>query len=320
VSDSSTKRSIRDLGRIVVAWGLNLITVVVLIFLVVSAVRTFFFDPSKDIGARHRPAVGSSVSLPNVNWEQNKRTLVIAIQTSCQFCESSLAFYQELIRSNNTAKKLQIFMVFPESLSEARQYLREHSLDGIQVRQAEMSRLRIPGTPTLLLVNESGRLEAGWFGKLSAAKEMEVLAKLSLKRSAEKRSPMSAAIAHVEDSRAISAQSFAKQNRRSPILDIRPRDEFRAGHIAGALNIPRDELEARALHEMPTAAEIVVYCNACTPCINKLELEGALSFCLSSLLILQKLGFSHFRFLRDDLESVEAAGIAVARTANASSL
>ena len=43
------------------------------------------------------------------------------------------------------------------------------------------------------------------------------------------------------------------------LLDVRPEAEFRAGHIAGALNIPVDQLESR-LEELPEGGEIVAYC------------------------------------------------------------
>ena len=43
------------------------------------------------------------------------------------------------------------------------------------------------------------------------------------------------------------------------VVDLRPADEFEAGHIAGALSIPLSELEMR-LAELPADVEIVAYC------------------------------------------------------------
>ena len=43
------------------------------------------------------------------------------------------------------------------------------------------------------------------------------------------------------------------------VLDVRPREEYRAGHIAGALSIPVDELPRR-LRDLPSRKEIVAYC------------------------------------------------------------
>jgi rhodanese-related sulfurtransferase len=43
------------------------------------------------------------------------------------------------------------------------------------------------------------------------------------------------------------------------VLDVRPREEFAAGHLPGAFSIPLEELEAR-LAELPADSEVVAYC------------------------------------------------------------
>lgn len=43
------------------------------------------------------------------------------------------------------------------------------------------------------------------------------------------------------------------------VLDVRPREEYRAGHIPGAMSMPVDEIERR-LAELPHDREIVAYC------------------------------------------------------------
>jgi rhodanese-related sulfurtransferase len=43
------------------------------------------------------------------------------------------------------------------------------------------------------------------------------------------------------------------------LVDVRPAEEFRAGHIEGARSVPLDELENR-LAELPADREVVAYC------------------------------------------------------------
>jgi rhodanese-related sulfurtransferase len=43
------------------------------------------------------------------------------------------------------------------------------------------------------------------------------------------------------------------------LVDVRPDEEFAAGHIEGARSIPLDELEQR-LAELPADREVVAYC------------------------------------------------------------
>jgi rhodanese-related sulfurtransferase len=43
------------------------------------------------------------------------------------------------------------------------------------------------------------------------------------------------------------------------VVDVRPREEYDAGHIAGAVSLPLDELE-QAIPHLPEHVEIVAYC------------------------------------------------------------
>jgi rhodanese-related sulfurtransferase len=48
-------------------------------------------------------------------------------------------------------------------------------------------------------------------------------------------------------------------DRRTVVIDVRPREEYDAGHIPGALSIPLGDLGAR-IAELPVSSEIVAYC------------------------------------------------------------
>jgi rhodanese-related sulfurtransferase/DNA-binding transcriptional ArsR family regulator len=53
-------------------------------------------------------------------------------------------------------------------------------------------------------------------------------------------------------------QRLAK-TRRVTVLDVRPGEEYTAGHLPGAVSIPLDQLADR-LHELPDNEQIVAYC------------------------------------------------------------
>jgi rhodanese-related sulfurtransferase/predicted transcriptional regulator len=57
------------------------------------------------------------------------------------------------------------------------------------------------------------------------------------------------------------------------VLDVRPREEYRAGHIPGALSVPLPELKKR-LTELPRNREVVAYCRGpyCVMAIEAVEL------------------------------------------------
>ncbi len=57
------------------------------------------------------------------------------------------------------------------------------------------------------------------------------------------------------------------------VLDVRPSEEYEAGHIPGALSIPLGELKAR-LKELPRVREVVAYCRGpyCVMAVEAVEL------------------------------------------------
>ena len=59
----------------------------------------------------------------------------------------------------------------------------------------------------------------------------------------------------------VSAKDVIERARKGlvTVLDVRPPEEYAAGHVAGAINIPLPEINKR-LHELPAKREIVAYC------------------------------------------------------------
>lgn len=64
-----------------------------------------------------------------------------------------------------------------------------------------------------------------------------------------------------EISRAALAERWAREHRDLALIDVRSAEEFAAGHLPGARNIPLDQLPAR-LVELSSNDEIVVYCQS----------------------------------------------------------
>ena len=63
------------------------------------------------------------------------------------------------------------------------------------------------------------------------------------------------------------------------VLDVRPVEEYKAGHIAGAISLPLKELE-RHLSDLPRDQEIVAYCRGpyCVLSIQAVEMLRAKGF------------------------------------------
>ncbi len=82
------------------------------------------------------------------------------------------------------------------------------------------------------------------------------------------------------------------------VLDVRPTEEYRAGHIPGALSIPLKELERR-LSDLPRDRDIVAYCRGpyCVLAVEAVEL-------------LRSRGFTAFR-LEQGVQDWRAEGLPV---------
>lgn len=63
------------------------------------------------------------------------------------------------------------------------------------------------------------------------------------------------------------------------VIDVRPREEYRAGHIPGAISLPLGELDRR-LAELPRGREVVAYCRGpyCVLAVEAVELLRARGF------------------------------------------
>lgn len=83
------------------------------------------------------------------------------------------------------------------------------------------------------------------------------------------------------------------------VIDVRPKEEYRSGHIRGAISVPLDDL-ARRLRELPKTKLIVAYCRG--------------PYCVlapQALALLRARGF-RARRLEDGLPEWRAAGLPIA--------
>lgn len=87
------------------------------------------------------------------------------------------------------------------------------------------------------------------------------------------------------------------------VVDVRPEEEFRAGHIPGALSIPVRELKRR-LRELPRAREVIAYCRG-RYCVYSLE----------AVTLLRKAGY-RARRSEEGLPAWKAEGLPVAAGAS----
>jgi hypothetical protein len=122
--------------------------------------------------------VGTRISVPDINWSQSERNLVLVLQKGCHFCTESGPFYQQLTRETTALANVRLIAALPQDVGEASQYLSDLGVAVNEIRQVPPASLGVRGTPTLLLVDNTGIITDFWVGKLSPDKEAEVLRRL----------------------------------------------------------------------------------------------------------------------------------------------
>lgn len=122
---------------------------------------------------------GTKVSLRDVNWAANKRTLLMVLSDGCRFCTESADFYKKLAQERAKHDDMRIIAVLPQEVSAGQAYLNKLGVSVDEVRQLPLNLVGVRGTPTLILVDDKGLVTASWVGKLPSEKEVEVLNRFS---------------------------------------------------------------------------------------------------------------------------------------------
>ncbi|MFZ0774038.1 MAG: hypothetical protein WCA49_21640 [Candidatus Sulfotelmatobacter sp.] len=125
-------------------------------------------------------AVGEKINTPpGYDWHRSPPTLVVAVRDGCVYCERSYPLYrrlEDLERDNHL--KAHILMVMPDDSTRAGAVLSSHGITSQAIAGTPLSNIKVSGTPTLLLVDASGRLLQSWIGELDASKTDALIAQL----------------------------------------------------------------------------------------------------------------------------------------------
>ena len=159
----------------------NLATILVSVLLSVVLVKVFLLPqpgPTRDL-VQSRVGMNLTEALPGVDWAGNKRTVFLALSTQCHYCTESAPFFRRIQKETG----LKMLAVLPQAVDESRKYLNGEGVQVDDVKQATLSAIGVSGTPTVLLVDNAGKVANVWQGKLPPDQEGQVLAALKKKAS-----------------------------------------------------------------------------------------------------------------------------------------
>ena len=118
--------------------------------------------------------VGSTINLPGVRFPSRQYSLVLGISASCHFCEASLPFYRQL--TEQLQGKVNLIAVLPQSQNEADAFIKKAGLSGTRVISENLDSIGVDATPTLLLIDGSGKVKNSWVGEQDKVGEEKILA------------------------------------------------------------------------------------------------------------------------------------------------
>jgi hypothetical protein len=146
--------------------GVNIVIAVCLLVVVGVVVKRYFFPErvdSESLTQQSKKLLGTRISVPNINWAENKKSLIFFLNKDCIYCKSSAPFYRELIH-DASKRDVKLLAILPNSVEEARAYLRSLELPIENVQSAPPSSYQIHGTPSVLFVDNAGNIKGVWLG------------------------------------------------------------------------------------------------------------------------------------------------------------
>ena len=304
--------------RTFLARGIDVLTIIAAGLFVFAAVSRYVKSDATVEAQTNAFEPGTTLGIGITQSTGGPATLALALQKGCRYCEASMPLYRDLLGSD-TENRIRVVALFPGAASEGRVFLHEHlgNLDAKvkDIRTVNFDAVGIKATPTLLLLDNRGRVQASWVGQLSSKQEAALFGRLQITRVPDGyRNNGASSSDETPPPDLITADQFALLEKATPgipIVDVDPRPEFSRSHPDGALNIPVDELEDRAPHEVPANAMIVVYCNYCPPCEKATSSEKGNSNCTFANIILRQLGFSQIKMLSADSDQLIRTGVKI---------
>ena len=120
-------------------------------------------------------------SVAGIDYSKNSKTLLISMSAKCANCDESLLFFHKLReKAINSSDAPRMIALFPESEKEVENYARQRRLTLETQSGINLKALNMPGTPTVVLVNNKGQIIDFWVGKLSNDIEQQISHSLNI--------------------------------------------------------------------------------------------------------------------------------------------
>ncbi len=192
---------------------------------------------------------GARVVLPNVQWHDGVRTIVLLASATCPACNDGIAFYKHLGDYVRDLPEMRFVIAAVDDMETVKTWADTHGVRHdvvVEMRDAISHGFTL--TPTLLVMDDDGVVTDVLLGRLSKFEESMLWGRLRRPRSV---APLSNARYPEEIGGAEFRDLVSRNRERLVVIDVRSRSEYRPRRIGqGAINIPLDELAIRGPVEL----------------------------------------------------------------------
>lgn len=197
---------------------------------------------------------GTSLRIPNVSWQSQRRHVVYLLDVDCRACEMAAPFVRATAERASARADVDFIVLATEPTETVKAWLAGHGVTATHIKRiTDVGKLGVLAYPTLLMVSPDGTVSDVIQGVPTAKEQKQFLDRIDLASSVPVDSRSGA--------RELYADGVAALKKRGPVqmLDIRDRTDAGGSHD-GILNIPDDELAQRSMAELSQSMPIVLDC------------------------------------------------------------
>jgi thioredoxin-related protein len=159
----------------------NIAIILVCIIAAGILIRNNFFGPKPPTPLSEAKKGETLAALRDVMPAGTERALFVVVSPTCHFCNESMPFYKQLVdERNQKGSAVKVIAAVPADAAKPEEE-KHFTTAGIQpdaLVTVDFAKIKVPGTPTLLLVDNQGKVLDVWVGKLDEPRQREVLARL----------------------------------------------------------------------------------------------------------------------------------------------
>jgi thioredoxin-related protein len=153
------------------------VAVLLVALVILGTLAWRYFTPKPEIRLQSGLQKGAVFpELPSINYNISSKTLLIALSSKCDYCSEGLPFYKELARvQQENSNSSRVIAIFSDTKDEVKQYVQGNGLDLETVSGIDFKAVNLIATPSIILVDNAGRIIDFWIGKPSKDVEQQII-------------------------------------------------------------------------------------------------------------------------------------------------